>query len=663
MVYSSDILNTFLEAQGPNSGSNTSSSSAGSSTPAVIVTWNDKGLHTQAGPTPFVDISYSSERNGAGGLETYTTKITLTGKIVRVGQPGTTALGSGVKPVVEGISGIKNIFKDDIGVLGISCGGSKIFEASGARVTSMDFSKTNDNWVSTADYTITVEATEPAMDGFFAKNTVDSWNIEPLEDYVYGSTSVTSRQKQEYHNPKLKPTAPTPGAMQPSNSQTGGANNGTGAWPTAETSVNILSIPRFKISRNVSAIGLPSGSGKNAHFQSYLNAKKWVDSRLQYGLGTYTPISGLIAFNKPGASWPTGFLYNHLRSINFSITEGKYENTDTWLAMPTGILYTEDYTIELSTDDRYIHTVRVQGEINGLSIASTSAMSGGGVTTDSAGVTTMDLDFASGLWTGSLTPAPVIPDLTSQASAHTSMAASKYSNAISGWLNDIKPYLYRRACIAMSSNDRDRDYILSNMTPPGPPANPIYARLGVLNIIPVSTSEGHNTRKGSISYSYEFNNKFTIISGAISENITINDTGPTDVIGEAFVLGRALGPILQNLGTKTSSKKDVTVEVSVLPPSSLKGFFMQNSDCPLFTGGTIFQQITGIIEGLKPFGDRPTAIFGSPTFQRSGGPVNAQGQVFVSSDNQSWDPTNGKYTKSVSWVYQQCTNAKHWMDH
>jgi len=196
-----------------------------------------------------------------------------------------------------------------------------------------------------------------------------------------------------------------------------------------------------------------------------------------------------------------------------------------------------------------------------------------------------------------------------------------------------------------------------------PPNNPVYSKHGLLNIIPISTSESHNTRKGIISYSYDFNNKFTIISGVISESINIEDSGPTDVIGEAFVLGRALGPVLQNLGTKTSAKKSVTVEVTVVPPSSLKGFFVQNSDCPLWTGGTVYQAITGIVEGLKPFGDRPTAFFGSSNVMRGGGSTNATGQVFVSSDNQTWDPTNGRFVRSVSWTYQQCTTSKSWLDH
>lgn len=680
MVYSSEILDASFDAQ------NTSTTPK----PAVEVKWNGKGIHELAGPTPFVDISYNTERNAAGGAEVLVTKITLTGKIVRTGNPGTlTSFGSGVTPVVTGINQIKSLFTDnDFGVLSITCGGApssnqppgQIFAVTGVRVMSMDFSKTDDNWVTTCDYTIILEANESAISGFSVKGTVDSWNIEPLEEYTYSYFSPTITQKQEYHNPKLKPTVPTAAAPQPTSSSSAG--NGDGATKTANVALSVLSIPQFKISHTVSAIGVPSGSGNDAQYSVYMNAKKWVDYRLSYGISTYTrypgqtataPVTGLVNIGPGGASsnppsiWPhlgSGYLYNHLRSVNFSITEAKYEVVDTWLAMPTGIRYFEDYSIEMSTDEKYIHTVRVQGEVKGLSIAAAPALTGASGPIDANQASTrINLSYGTGIASGSLNQNQKIFDNMGQDSDdRNNFYGTKYENANSGWLNDIKPYLYRRACLVMNSKDRDRPYVSPATTPQPPPGNPIFSTLGLLNIVPVSTSEGHDPRKGTISYSYEFNNKFTIISGVISENITMNDTGPTDVIGEAFVLGRALGPVLQNLGTKTSSEKEVSIEVTVVPPSSLKGFFMQNSDCPLWTGGTVYTTITGIIEGLKPFGDRPTAMFGTPTFS-SRPPINARGQVFVKGDNHVWEPTNGRFVRTVRWTYQQCANDKNWMDH
>jgi hypothetical protein len=340
--------------------------------------------------------------------------------------------------------------------------------------------------------------------------------------------------------------------------------------------------------------------------------------------------------------------------------EGKYEVVDNWIAMPTGIGFVEDYSIDMSTDERYIHTVSVKGEIRGLSLGGSFGASHTHVT----GSSLVAPSTSTTGYGGSL--AHNVPDVISSQSAASNITANKYENAISGWIYDIKPYLYRRACVAMSTIDRTKGYVAPYSQGGGsqsPPNNPVYSKHGLLNIIPVSTSESHNTRKGTIAYSYDFNNKFTIISGVIAESVSIEDNGPVDVIGEAFVLGRALGPVLQNLGTKTTARKNVTIEVTVVPPSSLAGFFMQNSVCPLWTGGTIFTTITGILEALKPFGDRASSFIGSSSVTRVGNATNATGQVFVAKDDQSWDPTNGKYVRSVGWNYQQCTNANNWLNH
>jgi hypothetical protein len=344
--------------------------------------------------------------------------------------------------------------------------------------------------------------------------------------------------------------------------------------------------------------------------------------------------------------------------------EGKYEVVDNWIAMPTGIGFVEDYSIDMSTDEKYLHTISVKGEIRGLSLGGLFGGSGHTHVTTGNQINIPLITGYGGTAGGALSH--TVPDVTpltgSQAGTITS---NKYQNALSGWIYDIKPYLYRRACVAMSTADRTVGYVApySVGSAAQPPNNPVYAKHGLLNIIPVSTSESHNTRKGTISYSYDFNNKFTMISGVIAESVNIEDSGPVDVIGEAFVLGRALGPVLQNLGTKTTAKKSVSIEVTVVPPSSLAGFFMQNNVCPLWTGGTIFTTITGILEALKPFGDRASSFIGSSAVTRVGSATNAEGQVFVSQDNQSWDPTNGKYVRSVAWNYQQCTNSRNWLNH
>lgn len=664
MVYSLDIINSQssdFSAQGLPGG--------GVPSRAVSVYYNGSGIHSVAGPAPFIDFSTTVERNEAGEPMYLTNRITLTGKIVKGFVPTEISNGSGIQYVMSGIKGLREIFKQNTcGIFEIKCKSAPnqtdttLFVAEGVRTVSFDFNKSGDNWIYTSDYTAVLEYLEPAFSGWYVKDYSDSWSIEPLEDYVYSKGTIKVNQKSEYDNPLLKPTAPSTTQGQPSSSQTN-----TGGTPTASIDINYLSIPQFKVSRTISAIGIPSGTGfcgvTNAKIDvdrypalavlAFTNAKNWVLERSSsvFDKKTNNVLWSPLVNN-------SGYFYNHIRATNFDVTAAKYEIIDSWLAMPTGISFIEDYSLQISTDDKYIHTVTVQGEIIGLNISNPSISglpyvsgSGSPIKFDLAGTSTGLLDKVS-------FPTTIVD---SNFSDNKQISLSKYANAVSGWINDVKPYLYRRACIPMVGSDRTKGYVPPLSNPPKPPNNPVYSQHSILNIIPVSTSETHNPKKGSISYAYEFNNKFTIISGVLYENVNIEDNGPADVIAEAFVLGRSLGPVLQNLGSKTSTKKSVTIEVGVVPPTGMGGFFMQNSTCPLWTGGTVYSTITGMIEGFKPFGDRASYIFGNSNFNR--GNSGAQGQVYVTDDRQTWDPTNGRYSRTVGWIYQQCTNAKNYLDH
>jgi hypothetical protein len=645
MVYSLDILNSKISEdnnqvfiQGPNDPGAQRS---------VIVYFNGSGIHEAAGPTPMVEFSANVERNEIGEPLVINNKITVMGKVVK---------NSGIKNVMHGIKQLKNIFKpDSCGLFRITCDGSEIYSASGVRFVSLDFNRTNDNWVNTADYTATLEYLEPGYSGWYVKSYSDSWNIEPLEDYVYADDKVNITHKVEYDNPKILPGLGGGNSAQPK-----------GATPTATYDIYYRNIPQFKISRTISAVGIPSGTGAcnsptsiipfdkypALAVSAFHEAKKWVEARSSSVFSNPSPLWTPMGAGK-------GYLYNHLRTVNFDIHSAKYELTDTWLGMPTGISFVEDYTIETTTDDKYIHTVSVQGEIRGLNIAN-SNITGYPYVSGSGNPIKLDLSIASGLLKG-VTLGPSIesgPNNTT-ASTYTTIQASKYQNALSGWIYDVKPYLYRRACIGMNSiQDRTKGYVGTPTNPPQPPNNPIYSKHNVLNIIPIATSETHNVKRGSISYNYQFHNKFTIISGVLYENVSMEDTGPTAIIGEAFVLGRALGPVLQSLNTTTSAKKTITIELGVVPPTSMNGFFITHSDCPLWTGGTIYKTVTGMIEGFKPFGDRIANLFGSANTRQ-----NTAGQVYLTQDTQSWEPNGGRYVRTVGWVYQQCTSAKSYLDH
>lgn len=663
MVYSADILN--------NSFSTLTTPTEMPADKVVGLYWNGHAIHDITGPTPHIELASSVERNNLGIAQSTTTKITLIGTIVRTdAHTEMASYGSGIGPVVKSIQTLQDVFRSgDPGTLELFCKSSNnaqtpLVSWTGVRLMSMNFPKNSNNWIFTSDYTIELEYTQTNISGCNVKSITDSWQFEPIEDYIYSYAKLNVLQKIEYDNPNIKPGTPNPRTDQSANVQ--------GASPVAPIDIDIINIPQYKVSRTVSAVGIPSGTGIDSYTSAWLSAKDCVEFRLaQTYSPTYYGPTGLIHFNTSSNGnisniipllKGNGYLYNYLKSVNFNIYDGTYEVTETYLAMPTGIGYSEEYTIDMSTDDKYIATVRVQGSINGLSIKTTGELAPSVVTGLGPDNKTANLDLSNynGLIEGTFNPPPHIPDNLAQLSSNNKLSNSRYLNAVSGWLYDIKPYLYRRACIAMNSKDRNKSYINAALRGAAP-NNPTYSYQNVLNIVPVGTSETHNPRKGTISYSYEFNNKFTRISGVLYENISIDDTGPTDVIGEAFVLGRSLGPILQNLNTKTSSRKQVSIEVGVVPPSSLGGFLMQAPECPLYTGGSVYNTIKGLIEGFKPFGDRTTDIFGNVVGLS---PRSSQiGQVYVAGDNQNWNPTEGRFSRTVSWVYQQCTNNKNYLDH
>lgn len=666
----------------------------------VAIFWGGINISDITGPTPFVDISSEVSRQENGVAESIKNSITLTGKIVRIPAPRVAPTGddcrdrilnpdtAGIQGLLSGASGLQQLFKKcNVANFEIKCappgGGVPItvlYSASGVRFLNINIDQGNDNWTKTADFTVNLEFEEPIGDEADAvKETSETWNIEPIDDTVYTRFTVPIQQRSEWSNPKMKPVVP--GFPAPLVPAAGGAPG---------NNLQIMSIPQFRITHRLSAkgIAIPSGTGSPCNtginiptsptvmLPAYVSAKSWVDKQSALAFnGNRVGITGIAAsggepyFTKMPilTEFRKIWIYNHSRSINLDVNNGTYEATDTFLAMPTGMPYIESYTVETSTSADSIRTSRVAGNVQGLSyvpFVSLEAQTGVFPTgTGSIGnpVGQMSLEFAfSSTSGGPITPSYDLPDVSGVKSIIANITPSKYQNAVSGWLNDIKPYLYRRASLASQSADRTKPYAPNFVEiPPKPPENPIYAKESLLSVIPVSTSEGHDPSKGTISYSYEYNNKFNIISGVLSESITISNEGPADVVSETQIPGRALGPVLTKGGT-TATKKTLSIEITVMPPTGINGYFVSNPECPVFTGGYIYNIMNRLIEGIKPFG----ATYGRiDIFGKYATTKNQRGTVFVNSDQDTWTPTDGRYSRTISWTYQQCTNTKFYLDH
>ena len=103
------------------------------------------------------------------------------------------------------------------------------------------------------------------------------------------------------------------------------------------------------------------------------------------------------------------------------------------------------------------------------------------------------------------------------------------------------------------------------------------------------------------------------------------------VIASQVVLGRANGPVLQALGTVTAKSQDMSIEAVVVPPSG--GVLpIGGNACPLnFEGAPDYESVVLAAE-----------------YSISGG------AIFRTSDNETFDPKIGRYTRSISWTYTPC---------
>lgn len=361
--------------------------------------------------------------------------------------------------------------------------------------------------------------------------------------------------------------------------------------------------PIYRVSRTLGAVGLftPSGVSCPSPCSSGAtgtiavdHAKAWVLNNMNGPLSVSNVIVGLE-------------LFNFSRSININQGEGSYRITDNFIGVPSGLLngYTESFSAESSLDNTYLRTVTINGTVKGLEPINVSGL------------------YTSGTLGGSGVAGSLSPFVGSGRYPNT----SKFDKALSGYYSGVKNNIFNRAQSFIARTGE---------------ASGIFRRFfsreeNQLNPIPVSVVEGFNPMEGSVTYSYVYNNRpLNLISGSISETLTVNDTFPTQQVAEIFVLGRRLGPILQNLGTYTTASREVTFEVVMLRPTGLSGIKFPK---------TAYSAITGVIELFNP-----TYALSTSTLQSS------DCKSFVKNNTETWNVSEGRFVKNKSWAWAKCSD-------
>ena len=142
-----------------------------------------------------------------------------------------------------------------------------------------------------------------------------------------------------------------------------------------------------------------------------------------------------------------------------------------------------------------------------------------------------------------------------------------------------------------------------------------------LNVAPTNSSIGRNPITGVINYTYDYDDRATTcVANAVSESINVTDNYAGDIFAEIPILGRAAGPILQDISTVTSTSRQLSIEL-VMP---------KTDTCSVSAGLAAKPNTSSIVNSVEP----------SAT------------QVFKQSDSESWDWKTGRYTRNVTWVYQ-----------
>lgn len=156
--------------------------------------------------------------------------------------------------------------------------------------------------------------------------------------------------------------------------------------------------------------------------------------------------------------------------------------------------------------------------------------------------------------------------------------------------------------------------------------NRVQSYTGVtMNPLPLNRVEGQQPLMGVITYSYEYSNRAALLDdNNLSEIVSINDKLASDVFAKIPVLVRPLGPVLQDIGSKTDKSRTLNIEILVAAAKYPATVVAEPDPSEYITlygpGGT--------------YGFNPTA-----------GP-------FIESNTKNWTPQNGRYSRTITWCWE-----------
>lgn len=340
----------------------------------------------------------------------------------------------------------------------------------------------------------------------------------------------------------------------------------------------------YTITRTISATGkdhyapLDESTDNVTKLLAWENARDFVHSRILNGTLSegYPNINGLIG---------SGIInlinsyegYNHLRSENINIADGSYSLTETWNLCSDKAYEDYECSIEAGIDSPFVK-VSINGTIKGMMETPPSGLIFGG---------NLEVD-----------------------------EEEKYKNSL------FKYYeISNNGKFNFGSNIYKR-------------ANNLVAV--ELNAQPISISTSFNKNNGEIGYTVNYDNRPTnIITGVLTEEISVNDTHPGDVFATIPIIGRKTGPILQHIGTRTEYTRNVSVNLQLdyndVAYGSSKDSLLKKPSAV----SPMREQLISLLQELSPAGELGVRKY------------------FVNPPQESWNPKTGAYSIQVDWVYEK----------
>lgn len=568
------------------------------------------------------------------------------------------------------------------------------------KVVGYQASKSADNWTQTVDYSIDLEsfnpltATLPAAQRYPIESYSDEWTIEPLEDSAFYSTNIVNNSSNVDVYSNVWPPASTnklDNLIQFRISHKVGAvgkSAPTGLYPVGQT---------------------PGSTSPNFGHSAWFNAKRFVEQQLKRGQDDINHI--FLAYNNTGFGQNSFsnenhttdsktadeyvYLYNHVRTVSMSEAAGTYDVTDTWLALNKPTSYTEDYSVEISQDSIFNVTAKINGSVQGLEMKKADYIHGNPTLASTA------LSDNGRSTINDITPNLNQSELNLQNMNETTIFGTKFTSAMHAWRNYVEPLLFVRtntiASLLMDGQTTAYGTVGANPTSIVDPStnktggnptdtgaiiqytdrgsitvnNPTYADGSctltdkkeniILGTQSVNKTVGMDPAKGTITYSAEYHSKGKQqLKGGYILNLSVQDSKAADVIAEMFVLGRKRGPLLQDTGSKTAKTRQLSLEIQTKYANGVHEYDMRYPGCPMYTGGVTYKDMMNIVDVFRPvLPDTWTPVKVSDaaaaaqtagtTIQLITGAVC--GQVYVKSDEESWNPIEGRFTKNISWTY------------